>query len=354
DDAGFPACEACPVPRHNFTGLRGAIETFELSSDHLGANLLGDPDTRQVAVYIPEEVANAHGPVPLFVALAPFTSSGLKLLAWQSFGESLPLRIDRLITEGKLGPLVLAMPDAFTSLGGNQYLDSPVLGRWSSFLHEDLVPALEARYPAGSSPNRRALFGRSSGGYGALVNAMERPGFWGAIASHSGDADFDLLYRSELPKAATALAAFDGDPVAFIEHLRQQPKIDGRDFYALMMLAMAASYDPQPDLPLGIHFPADPRTCALDEEAWTRWRRWDPLELVQSPARQDALRGLATLFIDCGSRDQYNLHFGNRRLSDMLTAAGITHTYEEFPDGHSGVDYRLDRSLPLLYEVLSA
>ncbi len=340
------------MPRHNFSGLRGTLDTLEISSVHLQANLLGDPDRRQIAVYLPQELANVRERVPLFVALAPFTGSGLKLTAWQAFGESLPLRVDRLIAEGKMGPIVLAMPDAFTSLGGNQYVDTPVLGRWSSFIHEDLVPALERRYPAGSSPGRRALFGRSSGGYGALVNAMKYPDFWGAVASHSGDADFDLLYRSDLPKAASALARFDGDPVAFISHLQQQPKVDGKDFYALMILAMAASYDPQPEQPLGIQFPADVRTCALDVESWERWRRWDPLVLAEDPECVAALGSLKSLFIDCGSKDQYNLHFGNRRLSDRLRRAGVEHVYEEFPDGHSGVDYRLDRSLPLLYAAL--
>lgn len=352
DDAGFPSCEACGVPRHNFSGLRGAIETFELSSPHLRDNLLNDPDRRQIAVYIPEEVASARAPVPLFLALAPFTGSGLKLTSWQAFGESLPLRVDRLIAEKKIGPIVLVMPDAFTSLGGNQYLDSPVLGRWSSFIHEDLVPAIEARYPTGSTPERRAIFGRSSGGYGALVNAMKHPNFWGAVASHSGDADFDLLYRPELPKAATALARFEGDPVAFMEHLDQQAKVDGKDFYALMMLAMAASYDPQPEFPLGIQFPVDVRTCTLDTAAWARWLRWDPLELARDRDCLTALRSLKTLYIDCGSKDQYNLHFGNRSLSDALTAGSVDHLYEEFPDGHSGVDYRLDRSLPLMYQAL--
>ena len=120
---------------------------------------------------------------------------------------------------------------------------------------------------------------------------MKHPNFWGAVASHSGDADFDLLYRSDLPKAASALARFDGDPVAFISHLQQQPKVDGKDFYALMLLAMAASYDPQPELPMGIQFPADVRTCALDAESWARWKRWDPLTLAAPGSPQQPQPG---------------------------------------------------------------
>jgi len=36
-----------------------------------------------------------------------------------------------------------------------------------------------------------------------------------------------------------------------------------------------------------------------------------------------------------------------------LNDIGIAHRYEEFPDNHSGVDYRMDESLPLLAKALS-
>jgi hypothetical protein len=38
-----------------------------------------------------------------------------------------------------------------------------------------------------------------------------------------------------------------------------------------------------------------------------------------------------------------------RRLNELDTA----HRYEEFTDNHSGVDYRMDESLPFLAQALS-
>ena len=58
------------------------------------------------------------------------------------------------------------------------------------------------------------------------------------------------------------------------------------------------------------------------------------------------------LFIDCGSEDQYSLVFGARTLRQRLEKLGIDHVYEEFPDNHSSVDYRMDVSLPFLYNKL--
>ena len=58
------------------------------------------------------------------------------------------------------------------------------------------------------------------------------------------------------------------------------------------------------------------------------------------------------VFVDCGWRDQYRLHYGNRQLSARLQARGIAHVYEEFDGTHSGIDHRFDRSLPLLSKAL--
>ena len=42
------------------------------------------------------------------------------------------------------------------------------------------------------------------------------------------------------------------------------------------------------------------------------------------------------------------------RFAKRATELGIDHRYEEFPDNHTGVDYRMDESLPFLVKALSA
>ena len=66
------------------------------------------------------------------------------------------------------------------------------------------------------------------------------------------------------------------------------------------------------------------------------------------------LKSLKALWLECGTEDQYNLLYGARRLNRKLDAAGVAHTYEEFPDNHSSIDYRMDRCLPALSKALSA
>ena len=85
-------------------------------------------------------------------------------------------------------------------------------------------------------------------------------------------------------------------------------------------------------------------------ERWKAWQRHDPVNLVEScRANLKSLRGI---YIDCGSRDQYHIHYGARILSKRLAAAGIKHVYEEFDDNHSDIDYRYDVSFPFLSRAL--
>lgn len=340
------------MPVHTFTQPRGEIVHLSIDSAALRDNLLGDPAERSVLVYLPEGYRRGHERYPMFVDLASFSSSGLRRVAWTGFGESVPQRLDRLVASGVMGPVIAVFPDCFTSLGGNQYIDSPVTGRWATFLTEELVPRVEAEFRVRAGRAGRALYGKSSGGYGALVHGMRHADVWGAVASHSGDLGFDLVYRGDLPRALDVLARSGGSIPAFLDRAAAATKLSGAEFHALMIVAMAASYDPQPDQPRGIRLPVDMHTCELDPAAWARWLAHDPLQMISDPHNQEALRTLHGLYIDVGSRDQYMLHYGSRALVRRLKAAAIEHVYEEFPDDHNGTDYRLDVSLPFLYSAL--
>src|SRR6201984_1299645 len=116
-------------------------------------------------------------------------------------------------------------------------------------------------------------------------------------------------------------------------------------------LAMAASYDPDPSQFLGIRLPVTFDTCEVIEERWANWLRQDPVVAIEVQAGN--LRRLKALYIDCGEKDQFNLLYGARRFVRRLNELGIAHRYEEFPDNHTAVDYRMDESLPFLAQTLT-
>ena len=95
------------------------------------------------------------------------------------------------------------------------------------------------------------------------------------------------------------------------------------------------------------------KTGEIDPQRWARWRRHDPVVLVGQKRLQENLRSLKGVYIDCGFKDQYFLHYGARILHRKLEALDIPHRYEEFDDDHSNIDYRMDHSLPYLYAAVA-
>ena len=336
------------MPAHNFSLPRGTIEYLEIKSQALTNNVLGDPVNRSVAIYLPEDYSSSNEEYPLLVDIVGFTGSGFGHVSWKAFQETVPQRVDRLKAEGKMGNVIVALPDCFTSLGGNQYIDSAVLGNWAEFLTMEMLSAIQSKYRVKRGRDHRGLFGKSSGGYGAIVHGMLYADRWGAIACHSGDMAFDLCYLPEMP--GVLMKTREKGIEAFLDDFKMGKKVG--DFHTMMMLAMAATYDPDPDSPYGIRLPVTPDTCELIEERWQRWLAWDPVELIERADVQTNLKSLNGLYIDCGSRDQYKLVFGARQLVKRLKALDINHRYEEFADNHSSVDYRMDESLPYLYDRL--
>ncbi|MDA0979112.1 MAG: alpha/beta hydrolase-fold protein [Proteobacteria bacterium] len=341
------------MPLHPFQQPAGRIEIIEIDSAALADNLLGDPGTRSVAVYLPPGYDDSAETYPLMVDIVGFTGSGFAHVGWKAFQENVPQRIERLISEGAMGPVVVAFPDCFTTLGGNQYINSAAMGGWETFLCEDMIRALESQFRILPGRDHRAIFGKSSGGYGAIVHGMTHADTWGAIACHSGDMDFELCYRGDMPGVLRSLETYDGNIRAFVDRLKESRKVSGGDMHTLMILAMAATYDPDPEAPYGIRLPVTMDTCEFIAERWDNWLAWDPVRMVDAPEVQRQLRSLNGLYIDCGSKDQYNLVYGARQLTHRLQLLGIDHRYEEFPDNHSSVDYRMDVSLPYLYNAIT-
>jgi enterochelin esterase-like enzyme len=341
------------MPKHNFKPASGRLEYIEIDSDSLTNNVLGDPTTRVVAVYLPEDYDSSTQEYPLLVDIVGFTNSGLGHASWKPFAESVPQRVDRLVAEGKMGQVIVALPDCFTSLGGNQYINSSALGNWADFLTQDMIEAIESRFRVRKGASHRGIFGKSSGGYGAIVHGMLYSDCWGAIACHSGDMDFELCYRGELPGMLAGLSSYKGGISEFIEKFESSKKVSGYDMHLQMILAMAATYDPDPSLPYGIRLPVTTDTCELIDERWQNWLAWDPVKMIEREDVQTNLGTLKGLYLDCGAKDQYNLVFGARQLRNRLRDLNITHRYEEFADNHSSVDYRMDVSLPCLYDAIS-
>src|SRR4051812_49645100 len=148
-----------------FFGLTGSVSRLTIESQALKSNMLGDPSVRAVEVYVP--AGHDGRGLPLLVDLVGFTASGLSHTNWTGFQENLPERLDRLIGEERMPPVVVAFPDCFTRLGGNQYINSASTGAWEDFLLQEMLPAVEQRFGCGGSGGRGGVGQRARRGWGA-------------------------------------------------------------------------------------------------------------------------------------------------------------------------------------------
>jgi S-formylglutathione hydrolase FrmB len=326
----------------------GTVHQLWVESQALAGNMFGDPTTRRVDVYIPAGSDGAG--LPLLVDIVGFTAGGPAHTNWTGFRENVPERLDRLIGEGAMPPVAVAFPDCFTRVGGNQYVNSLATGRWADFLTTEMLAVVEGRFGCGGV-GRRGIFGKSSGGYGAIVHALDRPDVWAAAACHSGDMAFELCYLPDMPDTLRALARSEGSIEAWWGKFEGAKKTPEASFKALNILAMATHYDPDPEAFLGMRLPVTSDTCEVIPERWANWLAHDPV--VKLERQWEGLKTLKALYIDCGTADQYNLVYGARRFHRRAEELGVAHRYEEFDDNHSSVDYRMDESLPFLAGAIS-
>jgi S-formylglutathione hydrolase FrmB len=330
--------------------LAGELDELELESEALRGNRLGDPHVRPLWVYVPP--GGRETPLPSIYLIQGHTG---QIDMWRNrsaFRPTVLELIDRLFMEEGCPPALVVFVDAWTSYGGSQFLDSPAVGNYHTYLCEGIVPFVDERYSTLADAAHRGIAGKSSGGYGAMVTPMLRPDLFGGLAAHAGDALFENCYLPDFREAVRALReSYDGSFDRFWDDFRSRPAFTkGTDFPLLNTWAMAACYSANPDG--SIDLPFEPGTGRLRDDVWQRWLAWDPVRMVERHA--DTLRGLRAIYIDSGKRDQFFLDLGAEGFRNALAQIGVTDVFFELFDGtHSSIEYRYPIALRYLAERLT-
>ena len=325
----------------------GTIKILRHESKILRNNPLGDDYIRDLAVYLPPDY-DENKSYPTVYCLTGFTGRGLMLLNDSAFSPNLAQRMDKLISENKIKPMIVVMPDCFTYYGGSQYINSSATGDYEDYLTREIVPFVDENFRTINDKNSRAVMGKSSGGYGALIMAMRHSDLFGLACSTSGDCYFNYCYLPDFPKAFRAV---QGNPKKLVEKMWNEEAKKGKDDFAgLNIIGMSACYSPNPDSELGFDLPFDLQTGGIISDVVVRWIRHDPVFLIEKYAEN--LKTLKLLYIDAGTRDEFYLDLGARILSEKLKEFDIQHIHEEFDDGHMKISYRYNRSLELISETI--
>jgi hypothetical protein len=91
---------------------------------------------------------------------------------------------------------------------------------------------------------------------------------------------FELCYLPDMPAVLRALAKAGNSIERWWQQLEQAQKHAEGSGKVVNVLAMAASYDPDPTQFFGIRLPVTLDTCEVLEERWVNWLRQDPVVAI--------------------------------------------------------------------------
>jgi S-formylglutathione hydrolase FrmB len=334
--------------------LAGRIDEHVITSELLRGNPLGDPAERPLWVYLPPGYDDEPGRrYPAVYVIQGYTGH---LAMWRNrsvYRQPFPETADAVFANGTAPPAIVVYVDAWTAYGGSQFVDSHGTGRYHSYLCDEVVPWVDGRYRTMPAAGHRAIMGKSSGGFGAMITPMLRPDLFGALATHAGDALYENCYIPEFGTAVRLLRDYDGDIWRWWDDFRSRVSFTREaDDHLLMILGVSACFSAREDGT--VELPFDPRTGMLRPDIWQQWLDWDPVRMA--PRYAGALRSLRAIWIDAGTRDDFFLDLGAEAFRVALHEAGVADEvvrFELFDATHAGIDYRYPLSLAWLCQRIA-
>lgn len=236
--------------------------------------------------------------------------------------------------------VILVGVDSRTTFGSSYFEDSPITGKWETFITQTVLTTVDGELRTLVEPHARALLGQSTGGFNALSLALRHPNLFGATAASAPDAP-------DLPSWLLT----DGKVKPWI---LGWTRLEARLNAPMQMASYAADWSPQ--APGGWSWPFDldsgTPTSVLDT-----WVAHTPAGLLKREEVVQRTRHTLNdrIFIIVGTRDEFELHAPAVAFSRELQRLGIGHTLVETPHGHlDGVQERVQHAMEWLLPRLSA
>lgn len=312
---------------------QGSLEELTAPAPSLAGNLLGDPASQKVFVYLPPSYKTESAKrYPTLYLLHGYTGRPEEWVRNAYQGMSLPAELDSLIAQGVASEMIVIVPNGRNAYLGSFYTNSEVTGNWEDFIYRDLVGYIDGKYRSLARASSRGIAGHSMGGYGAFMLAMKHPDVFGAAYSLSpccmgfeGDLSSDNPVWTKAAKV-NSRDLFAKEPASF------------EDFFSIAMVAISAAFSPNKEkAPMYADFPFIERQGALvrNEPSYSNYRSKMPLYLIeQYRANLSKLRGIS---IDVGEFDEFtHIRKGTALISAELSQREIPHSYEIYKNGTHG------------------
>ena len=222
----------------------GTLERFRLRSSALDGS-------QEVQIYLPARYRTTRR-YPLLIV-----HDGSDYLHF----SVLKTVLDNLIHRLEVAPMIVALTQSRQRLR-----DYAAHSDHSRFLAEELVPALEARYPLQKGAASRGLMGASFGGVAALAAAAHYPGQFGRLLLQSGSFAFTDIGPSRRGPAFEPV-------VEFVNGFRDAPKRISERVFLSCGVYESLIYENRSLVPLLQTAGMEVRLVeARDGHNWENWR----------------------------------------------------------------------------------
>lgn len=314
------------------------IHGLKLKSKSLKGNTLKDPSLRKMPLLVPKS-GKIEG---VIWVLAGFSGNSPNYLNLRGFEANFAENIDIWYSKKIIPNAVYVFVDAWTSLGGSQFINSNAVGNYEDYIVKDLYPEIDKKFPN----LNHAVLGGSSGGYGALHLSSKFPKLFPYCGAIAADSFFEALFLPEFYKTSNFFKNPKNDVKKMIT---TRELFELKNWHSILnVYAMSACYSPKNKQ---VEIPFDFEMGKIKSSIWKKWLAKDPVEFLQK--RIVNVKKIKGLFIEVGTRDQFYLYYGARQMHQVLKKNKIPHHYHEFKGGHFDISSRREGFLFWLKEAWS-
>lgn len=287
-----------------------AVEEIRTHGVSLEGNLEGDSADRNATVFLPPSYEKEpKRRYPVVYGLHGYTINN-EIWAGEINAKG---SLEAAFATGAR-EMIVVLPSAQTLHNGSMYSSSVTIGDWETFIAEDLVAHIDARYRTIPARESRGLVGHSMGGYGAVRIGMKRPDVFGALYIMS-------------PCCLSARGAPPAEMLAKLEAAKTKEEAVSMGFLERATLAVAAAWSPNPNKP---PFFADLPTGRNEAAVLASWAANAPLSMASQYVYN--LRKYRAVAMDVG--DQDGLRVDAAELHRILRESDVANTFEIYEGDH--------------------
>lgn len=328
----------------------GKMVQISIDAPQMAKSLLGEPTTQPLAIYLPpsyEKEPEKHYPVVYFLpgyedTIAAYTKGYIN-------GYIFEKSMNSMVTQRGMKEAIAVIVNGYNKLTGCFYNNSPVTGNWEDFVVNEVVAYIDTHYRTLPTPESRAIFGLSMGGYGATHLSMKHPDVFSiGVGECSGLANPTGIMKTSLfidPTVIKRVISIRNELAKYPREEAHKKYLDTIDYYKkadwVTVFSFAYGSAFAPDTTMNAPYCSypfsynDKNELVMDTAIFKRYEQgFGNLEAKVEQYRENLLK-LKGYGIDYGTSDYFRwIVDGNVYYDSLLTAAGIPHQTWKNSGGH--------------------